>query len=167
MPEPAAAPDSGGAARPERLEFVQKAFIIDNGRLLMVRKSGSDPRNPNLWEVPGGRMHPGEDTDTHVCREVWEETGVRVSPGPPFHLWEWTMPDPEATGGGGPAQLVQMVAVARICEALDTELSIAHRTGSDHLDEARWVVLDSLDGYNIIPDLKPVLENFLRQCSEA
>jgi 8-oxo-dGTP pyrophosphatase MutT (NUDIX family) len=167
MPDPTAPPSPGGPALPVRVEFVQKAFILDKGRLLMVRKSASDPRNPHLWEVPGGRMHPGEDTDAHVRREVWEETGVHIRPGPPFQLWEWTMPDPEETGGTQPARPVQMVAVARICEALNTELSTEHRTDSDHLAEARWVALDSVDGYAVIPDLKPVLEDFLRRCPTA
>jgi 8-oxo-dGTP pyrophosphatase MutT (NUDIX family) len=170
MPELPTAPDPHRKAPPPpmRLEFVQKAFIIDKGRLLMVRKSASDPRNPDLWEVPGGRMQPGEDTDSHVRREVWEETGVRITPGPPFQLWEWTMPDPDATPGDHEsAPPVQMVAVARVCAALTTELNTGYRTASDHLDEARWVALDSLDRYDVIPDLKPVLDEFLRKCSHA
>ncbi|MEC4017380.1 NUDIX domain-containing protein [Streptomyces sp. H27-D2] len=149
-----------GLSPPDRLEFVQKAFILDDDRLLMVRKSAADPRHPTLWEVPGGRMTLGEDADTHVRREVWEETGVAVSPGRPFYLWEWTMSDPQ----GAPGR-VQLVAVARECEAQSTELSTDHQVPGDHLDEARWVPLSAVDSYDLIPDLKPVLEQFLRSRS--
>jgi ADP-ribose pyrophosphatase YjhB (NUDIX family) len=40
--------------------FAQKAFIVKENRLLMVKKSKDDPKNPNKWEVPGGRMEFGE-----------------------------------------------------------------------------------------------------------
>lgn len=168
MPEPPEAVTHHGFQRPVRLEFVQKAFILHDGCLLMVRKSGSDPRNPHLWEVPGGRLNLGEDTDAHVRREVWEETGVQITPGPPFQLWEWTMPDTRASevskapDGGAESPPVQMVAVGRICTPLSTELTTAHRTPGDHLDEACWVPVGTIDGYDIIPDLKPVLQDFLR-----
>ena len=41
-------------------QFAQKAFVVHNGALLMVRKSSGDPHNPGRWEVPGGRMSFGE-----------------------------------------------------------------------------------------------------------
>ncbi|MEU5883979.1 NUDIX hydrolase [Spirillospora sp. NPDC047279] len=156
-------------ASPIRLEFAQKAFILDAaGRLLLVRKAASDPFQPGRWDVPGGRLEVAHDLDLddHIRREVWEEVGLKVDPGPPFHLWQWFMPDSRAAGragagGGHPAQ-VRVVATARACRAVSTEVTGAHRTADDHLGEPAWVPLDRLGAYELIPSLRPVVRAFLR-----
>jgi 8-oxo-dGTP pyrophosphatase MutT (NUDIX family) len=89
MREPAGLRYAPAPAAPAlRLEFAQKAFILDGDDLLLVRKSLTDPHHPGRWEVPGGRLqvHGDIDLDDHIRREVWEEVGIKVDPGPPFHL---------------------------------------------------------------------------------
>jgi 8-oxo-dGTP pyrophosphatase MutT (NUDIX family) len=44
------------------------------GRLLLARRA--DTRN---WELPGGKVEPGESVVDAAVREVAEETGVRIS----------------------------------------------------------------------------------------
>jgi 8-oxo-dGTP pyrophosphatase MutT (NUDIX family) len=39
------------------------------------------------WEVPAGRVEPGEESIDAAAREAWEETGWR--PGPLRHLATW------------------------------------------------------------------------------
>lgn len=63
-----------------RLEFAQKAVVVNHGKVLMLRKSSDDPYYPGRWDLPGGRMKDSEDVDTHLVREVLEETGLVVSP---------------------------------------------------------------------------------------
>jgi len=95
------------------LAFAQKAFIVHDGRLLLVRKSATDPLHPDLWEVPGGRLDVAgdRDLDDHIRREVREEVGLTIDPGPPFHVWDWWIPDRDGSGQ------VRVVAVARTCRA--------------------------------------------------
>jgi 8-oxo-dGTP diphosphatase len=50
------------------------------GRLLLVRRANEPGRG--LWSVPGGRVEPGEDDDAALVREMREETGLSVVPGP-------------------------------------------------------------------------------------
>jgi ADP-ribose pyrophosphatase YjhB (NUDIX family) len=52
----------------------------DHGRLLLVQRV-NDP-GAGLWSVPGGRVEPGETDADAVVRELAEETGLVVEPGP-------------------------------------------------------------------------------------
>lgn len=157
-------PPNAASAVSLNLQFVQKAFIVHGGRLLLVRRAASDPLHPHRWEVPGGRLELGEDLDAHIRREVWEEAGVCVEPGRPFQMWQWEMPD---TRTADPDARIQVVAVARLCRAVSYTLSDQHRVPDDHLAEAIWASLDELDRFEIIPDLKPAMEDFRRDLDRA
>ncbi|MEV4835866.1 NUDIX domain-containing protein [Nonomuraea sp. NPDC049486] len=139
-----------------RIVVAQKAFMADRNRLLLVRKSPSDPYNPGLWEVPGGRMRGADEgLDEHIVREVREEAGIEIEPGPPFHMWDWAMP---ADDGG----CVRVIAVARQCRALSHEVTTSGQISGDHIDEVRWVRLDAVARYPLIPGIDGAVERFLR-----
>jgi ADP-ribose pyrophosphatase YjhB (NUDIX family) len=52
----------------------------ERGRLLLVKR-GHDP-GAGLWSLPGGRVEPGETDAEALVREMREETGLTVRPGP-------------------------------------------------------------------------------------
>lgn len=52
----------------------------EDGRLLLVRRANDPGRG--LWSLPGGRVEPGEDDASALVREMAEETGLVVAPGP-------------------------------------------------------------------------------------
>jgi 8-oxo-dGTP diphosphatase len=52
----------------------------DKGRLLLVKR-GHEP-GAGLWSLPGGRIEPGETDAEALVREMREETGLEVEPGP-------------------------------------------------------------------------------------
>jgi 8-oxo-dGTP diphosphatase len=52
----------------------------DKGRLLLVKR-GHEP-GAGLWSLPGGRIEPGETDAEALVRELREETGLEVEPGP-------------------------------------------------------------------------------------
>ena len=52
----------------------------DAGRLRLITR-GPDPGR-GLWSIPGGRVEAGETDEEAVAREVREETGLSVVPGP-------------------------------------------------------------------------------------
>jgi 8-oxo-dGTP pyrophosphatase MutT (NUDIX family) len=138
-----------------KLEFAQKAFIMDQGKILLVRKSDTDPHFPGFWEVPGGRLQvrADGDLDEHIRREVKEEVGLDVDPGPPFHLWDWWMPEAGTE--------IRVVAVARTCTTVgSTEVSSTRQVADDHLSDAAWVSVRDLGDYPLIPSLKPVMDQF-------
>lgn len=152
---------AGGSRTKIRLEFAQKAFIVSDGKLLLIRKSSEDPYHPGQWEVPGGRLRVSEDLDLeqHIRREVWEEVGIKIDPGPPFHLWDWHL------GPNGGADQVRIVAVARSCRPASLDVTTDNQQPDDYLSDAAWVRFDELLDYELIPDLVPVMKHFLHLSS--
>ena len=57
------------------------AIIVDASDRLLLIKRGHPP-GAGLWSIPGGRVEPAETDAAAVCREVLEETGLRVTVGP-------------------------------------------------------------------------------------
>ncbi|RRO15795.1 NUDIX domain-containing protein [Saccharopolyspora rhizosphaerae] len=60
-------------------EVVVGTAIVRGGRLLAQQRS-YPASHAGQWELPGGRVEPGEDEDEAVVRECREELGVEVRP---------------------------------------------------------------------------------------
>lgn len=52
------------------------AAVLKRNSVLLVQRS--KPPFVGLWGLPGGKIETGEHPDQAVCREVFEETGVRM-----------------------------------------------------------------------------------------
>lgn len=63
---------------------VKCAVFDDDGRVLLSRRS-----DLNVWDLPGGRLDPGERLEEAAAREVREETGVIVHVERPVGLYFW------------------------------------------------------------------------------
>lgn len=126
------------------LQFAQKAVILRQQELLLVRKSELDPNNPDLWELPGGRLRGDESTDEALRREVWEEVGLKVTPGRLIHMWEWNLRTMDET--------VKVIAVARFCEVESGTVNRGNNDAEDFLSDARWVPLSSALDFPLISD---------------
>lgn len=82
----------------ERIVVVGAA-LFDAGRLLAARRS-APPELAGRWELPGGKVEPGESPEAALVRELREELGVDAEavarvPGewpltPPYVLQAWT-----------------------------------------------------------------------------
>ncbi|MFB7735383.1 (deoxy)nucleoside triphosphate pyrophosphohydrolase [Streptomyces sp. NPDC056112] len=82
----------------ERIVVVGAA-LLDGGRLLAARRS-APAELAGRWELPGGKVEPGERPEAALVRELREELGVETEavervPGswplrPPYELQVWT-----------------------------------------------------------------------------
>ncbi len=80
--------NAGGDLRPE---VCVGAVVIHDGRLLLVQRGRG--AGQGLWSIPGGRVEGGERMTDAVAREVMEETGLSVEPGPWVGCVERISPD--------------------------------------------------------------------------
>ncbi|HIH61150.1 MAG TPA: NUDIX domain-containing protein [Methanobacteriales archaeon] len=59
---------------------VVRGLILEDNRILLLKRSANSRTNPGLWELPGGKMLDGETLDRTLEREIYEETGLKVCP---------------------------------------------------------------------------------------
>ncbi|HEU4568045.1 MAG TPA: (deoxy)nucleoside triphosphate pyrophosphohydrolase [Marmoricola sp.] len=77
MAEPAECPSVGPRVGPR---VVVGAALLDGDRLLAARRS-APAHLAGRWELPGGKVEPGESDEAALVRECHEELGVQVELG--------------------------------------------------------------------------------------
>jgi 8-oxo-dGTP diphosphatase len=60
------------------VQVVAAAIMDDEGRLFAARR-GPGMRQAGLWELPGGKIEPGESPEHALAREIHEELGASVT----------------------------------------------------------------------------------------
>lgn len=69
------------AELPRRIRRAARLLVeAADGTVLLFRFTPSD--RPPLWATPGGECDPGEDYASAARRELLEETGLTLDPGP-------------------------------------------------------------------------------------
>ena len=59
---------------------VVAGVVVEDGRM-MVALRGPEMAHAGQWELPGGKVEPGEADATALARELAEELGIRVMVG--------------------------------------------------------------------------------------
>jgi 8-oxo-dGTP diphosphatase len=113
------------------------AAVIRDGRLLAARRT-TPPEAAGRWELPGGKVEPGESPDDALVREIAEELGCAIRVG------DWL-------AGEQPIGSTHALRAAR-CFLLEGE----PRPGDDH-DELCWLGPDELDDVDWLEPDRPFL----------
>lgn len=112
------------------------AAIVRDGRVLAARRT-FPAAAAGRWELPGGKVEPGETPDDALVREVAEELGCAIE------VTAW-LPGAVAIGD----RLVLTVALARLVDG--------EPRPHEH-DELRWLAADQLDDVDWLDPDRPFL----------
>jgi 8-oxo-dGTP diphosphatase len=136
-----------------KLFVATKAFIRYNGQLLLLRESQkyNDGTNATKFDVPGGRLNPGENFRDSLLREVKEETGLSVQIGKPFFINEWR---PVVKG-----EPWQVVGIFFECSSGNNQVVLS----TDH-DEYKWI---NPEDYVKIPIIENLIGAFKAHLNDS
>ena len=129
-----------------RIRVVGAAVI--RGDRVLIAKRRPDQHPPDAWELPGGKVEPGESDREALARELREELGIEV------HVGDWLA---EATH---PYERVVVHLVAYACT-----LESGEPQAREHA-ELRWIGADELDGLHWAPADVHLLEAVRRRIAQ-
>lgn len=111
-------------------QIVVAGALISQGALLVAQRD-RPAELAGLWELPGGKVAPGEDDSAALARELHEELGVEVSVG---------------------ARIGQAVALNATMTLRAYRVALTAGSPRPHDHRAlRWVTADELTGLDWVP----------------
>ena len=60
--------------------YVSCGLLVRAGRVFLVHRSPSKAWYPNVWDLPGGHLEPGENSRQALVRALREELNVEITP---------------------------------------------------------------------------------------
>lgn len=127
-----------------KLGVAGKAIVRKAGLILLLRRSALSSHDPGLWELPGGKMEPGEVLTEALAREVREETGLAISVGRPLLTWHFVFEPYWVTG------------VTFVCDWLEGVIEL-----SDEHSAAAWLHPEAALALPLSTRMKEQIEAYL------
>lgn len=128
------------AAPPQRQRVAAYALLTRDGEVLLTRMS-SHTWIEGRWTLPGGGINHGEDPRDALRREVYEETGLRVSPGRVVDVHATHFVGARSDGVVEDYHGIHLIFEAEIDPAsVDVEPHVVEQDGST--EHAEWIAAE-------------------------
>lgn len=88
-----------------KLPISVKGIVFEDGKVWLRKNERQE------WELPGGKLDPGEQPTQTVEREMWEELGMRVRPVVPVQAFRHVIPGSADENDG-------VLVLSYLCETL-------------------------------------------------
>ena len=128
-----------------------RGVVRKEDKILILRRHPKSRNDPHKWELPGGKVDPGEFFDVALVREFKEETNLDVKIESLFELVQDEFISRRTN------QPISTVQLMMNLEIMDGEVQI-----SDEHDDFKWVNSGELKNlYNedmLTPTLRKTLE---------
>jgi len=131
------------------LHVAAKAVIANpEGQVLIMREAAATTHPTNTksgcYQLPGGRLEPGETFEDGLHREIFEETGLKIESGEALLVGEW-----RPVVQGIPRQIIGMFVAAKT-ESENVRISDEH-------DGYLWIDPRQRADYDIVtPDWQAI-----------
>jgi len=126
---------------PRARTLVVAGLIADDAGRVLLTQRRADQSLPLQWELPGGKVEPGEAPVGALARELAEEIGVEVEVG---RIWDVLFHAYPAF------DLVMLVYRCRIVAgAMPRAVEVA---------DLHWVAPDAAPAYDVLPADRPLVE---------
>lgn len=134
-------------------QVAMKAVIVHKGKVLLLRENKAHDTNTNggRYQLPGGRVEPGEVFSEALDREIDEETGLKVKQLQPILVGEW-----RPVIKGTPHQII---GVFIVCEASSDEVKL-----SEEHDGYAWIDPHKYADYNVLQPDCDAVASFSKNC---
>jgi 8-oxo-dGTP diphosphatase len=119
------------------VHVVVGAAIVRSGRVLACRRT-TPAAAAGRWELPGGKVEPGETPDAALLREVEEELGCAIA------VVRWL-------------RACAPIGDGLVLRAALSDLVSGEPVPVEH-DAVRWLASDELDGVDWLDPDRPFLE---------
>lgn len=133
----------------ERQWIAAKAFIVNDGKVLVLREAETDVASVvGTYQLPGGRLQMGESFFDALSREVQEETSLAIEAVRPLTVSQWT---PVVQN-----QRWQVVGFFYECKITSGSVQL-----SEEHDDYKWISPNEYAQLEISPGERPVFEAYL------
>lgn len=122
--------------RPFQVQRVGAYALIERGEKVLLARIGERGFHTGEWGLPGGGIDFGESPVEALVREVREETGLTVTPGPLLTTHEETFEGTAPSGRFEAYQAIRLIYRGTVAEAGEARLAEAGGT----VDAVAWVL---------------------------
>ena len=122
--------------------LTMRGLLKKDNKILLLRRTPESKTNPHCWELPGGKVDPGEFFDEALVREWLEETNLEIKIGELI--------------GSVQEDFSHKRTVVIIMEVKDVTGDI--KISDEHVDWM-WVTLDELKELDLSGSLKSLLKS--------